>query len=228
MNQDSLVYPAGKKSQLRESISGKLISGKTEMFREPVCFQVIQQDLIPYLATFQSLSIWHAGCSTGEEAYSMAILLKQAELLSKSIIFATDTYEHRLLQGKAGRYSVEKYDSFQNNYKKAGLIGDPATYISKNPGYLQVRSDLIDAVNFFQHDLVSGGSFNSFTCIFCRNVLIYYTPEVRTIILNKLLQSLVPNGFLILGEVEDLRFSPIASQLKRLNEHAPIYQKITQ
>lgn len=203
------------------------ISGLTEMFRDPGIFQLIRTQILPYLETFLSIKVWHIGCSTGEEAYSMAMLLKQAALLDKATLFATDKYQHRILQAKSGRYAASKFPQYAENFYKSGLKGSFENYLIRNSSYLQLMPEINSSVNFFQHDIQAEASINSFSCIFCRNVLIYYSPQEKVKILKKILESLEPMGFLILGHVEDLRFSPLNKYLKPLAKNLPIYQKVS-
>lgn len=216
---------AGKPQKWHSSQAA--ISGLTEMFRYPEIFRFVQTQLLPYLETFPSIKVWHIGCSTGEEAYSMAILLQQADLLHKATLFATDKYQHRISQGKSGRYSVEKFLQYAENFQSSGLSGKLEDYLTRNSSYLQLKSPIHTSVNFFQHDVCAEASINTFSCIFCKNVLIYYSPEEKVKILRKILESLEPMGFLILGHIEDLRFSPLNKYLKRLDKNLPIYQKVT-
>lgn len=202
-----------------------LISGLTELFRDPTYFHFIRQEIIPYLETFSHPKIWHVGCSTGEEVFSMAILLQEAALLNKTDILATDTYQHRLIQAKNGRLGIRMREQYQRNFKESGVKGTFEDYFTTGPGYLELKADILQKLNFFRHDIIQGASPNTFSCIFCRNVLFYYPPEKQLQILEKLLDSLSPMGFLVLGRVEDLRFSPLKKHLKILRKAYSIYQK---
>ncbi|MEM6800617.1 MAG: CheR family methyltransferase [Bacteroidota bacterium] len=209
----------------QETEKERLISGMTEMFRDPSYFQLIRKRVIPYLETFPHVHIWHAGCSTGEEAFSMGILLEQADLIDKTQILATDKYEHRLIQARNGRFESKKYQAYSGNYLSSGLQKDFDSYFSTHSGYMQIKNPFLDVVEFCQHDLLLEEQTNAFACIFCRNVLIYYSEEEKVHILQKLLDCLIPTGFLILGHVEDIRFLPSTKHLKTLEKGYSIYQK---
>lgn len=202
-----------------------IISGLTELFRDPDYFRLIRQEIIPYLETFSHPKIWHVGCSTGEEVFSMAILLQEAALLNKTDILATDTYQHRLIQAKNGRLSKRMLEQYQSNFRESGAKGKFEDYFNKSAGYLELNESILPKLNFFRHDILQGASPNTFSCIFCRNVLFYYPPEKQVQILEKLLDSLSPMGFLVLGRVEDLRFSPLKKHLRILRKGYSIYQK---
>ena len=202
-----------------------IISGLTELFRDPEYFRLIRQEIIPYLETFSHPKVWHVGCSTGEEVFSMAILLQEAALLNKTDILATDTYQHRLIQAKNGRLSKRMLEQYQRNFLDSGVKGKFEDYFNTSAGYLELNEFILPKLNFFRHDILQGASPNTFSCIFCRNVLFYYPPEKQVRILKKLLDSLSPMGFLILGRVEDLRFSPLKKHLKILRKGYSIYQK---
>ncbi|MEL6252565.1 MAG: CheR family methyltransferase [Bacteroidota bacterium] len=209
----------------RVSSQPRIISGLTELFRDPEYFRLIRQEIISYLETFSHPKVWHVGCSTGEEVFSMAILLQEAALFNKTDILATDTYQHRLIQAKNGRLSTRMLEQYQDNFKESGVKGKFEDYFNTSAGYLELKASLLQRLNFFRHDILQGASPNTFSCIFCRNVLFYYPPEKQVQILEKLLDSLSPMGFLVLGRVEDLRFSPLKKHLKILRKGYSIYQK---
>lgn len=215
------------RAEVAKQVSEMPISGLTEMFRDPVIFQKIRTQVLPYLETFLRIKVWHIGCSTGEEPYSMSILLQQASLLDKATLFATDKYQYRIAQGKSGRYSVKKQSIYAQNFQDSGLEGSLDDYLIRKNSYLQLVDEIHSSVNFFQHDIQTEASINTFSCIFCRNVLIYYSPREKVNILKTILESLEPMGFLILGHVEDLRFSPLNKHVKLLFKGLPIYQKVT-
>ena len=202
-----------------------IISGLTELFRDPDYFRLIRQEIIPYLETFSHPKVWHVGCSTGEEAFSMAILLNEAAILNKTDILATDTYQHRLIQAKNGRLGLRLQEQYRHNFRESGVKGNFEDYFTTSAGYLELKTSILQKLNFFRHDILQGASPNTFSCIFCRNVLFYYPPEKQLQILEKLLDSLSPMGFLVLGRVEDLRFSPLKKHLRILRKDYSIYQK---
>lgn len=204
-----------------------VISGLTELFRDPDYFRLIRQEIIPYLETFSHPRVWHVGCSTGEEVFSMAILLQEAAILNKTDILATDTYQHRLIQAKNGRLGLRLQEKYQLNFQESGVKGNFEDYFTTSAGYLELKASIRKKLNFFRHDIIQGASPNTFSCIFCRNVLFYYPPEKQLQILEKLLDSLSPMGFLVLGRVEDLRFSPLKKHLRILRKDYSIYQKTT-
>lgn len=176
----------------------------TELFRDPEFYRAFRTDVVPLLRTYPFLKVWHAGCSTGEEAYSSAILLHEVELAERTQIYATDLSQRAIEQAKEGVYVANAVLSFARNHRAAGGTSDPADWITAAYEHVAMRDQLRKQILFFQHDLVSDRAFGEMHVVFCRNVLIYFGAELRRRVLDKFAESLCPGGFLCLGSSEQL------------------------
>jgi len=190
----------------------------TEMFRDPEFYKVVRKQVLPTLATYPLIRIWHAGCATGEEVYSMAILLQEANLLSKSLLYATDLNPDVLEKAKAGIFPLSGMKQYSENYILSGGTQDFSSYYTTRYDYAKFNRDLASRMVFATHNLVSDGSFNQFQLILCRNVMIYFEKALQDRVLTLFDQSLESLGFLALGAKETLRFSGIASQYKQIGK----------
>jgi chemotaxis protein methyltransferase CheR len=176
----------------------------TEMFRDPGFYRVFLQRVLPILRTYPLLKIWHGGCSSGEEAYTSAILLEEAGLYERAQIYATDLNPAVLEQARQGVYDAKRFERFAENYALSGGSSALTAYCTLAYEQLALRDALKRNILFFQHDLVSDHVFGEMNVIFCRNVFIYFTPQLRERVLRKFAQSLCPGGFLCLGGGERL------------------------
>lgn len=176
----------------------------TRMFRDEGVFKQIRDTVIPNLAQTQLDKVWSAGCSTGEEAYSLAILLKE-ELDRKVITFATDFSERSLHAAQKGIYSLRRMRAYTSSYMISGGRADFSNYYSSDDENAIINAQLKRNIVFAQHNLVTDSTFNEFDLILCRNVLIYFNRELQEHVLTLLFQSLRPGGILILGDKESLR-----------------------
>ena len=183
----------------------------TEMFRDPAFYEALRKDVLPVLATYPLIRIWHAGCSTGEEVYSMAILLKEANLLQKSLLYATDLNPDVLEKAKAGIFPLSQMKQHSENYIQAGGKKEFSDYYTSRYDRAIFDKSLSKKMIFATHNLVSDRSFNEFQLILCRNVMIYFDKELQDRVLHLFDQSLESLGFLALGSKETLRFSSISS-----------------
>lgn len=197
----------------------------TEMFRDASFYKTLREKTLPILATYPFIRIWHAGCSTGEEVYSMAILLKEANLLHKSILYATDINQAVLEKAKTGIFPASTMQLNSENYIKCGGKGDFSSYYHANYSNAKFDTSLSERMIFSNHNLVADTSFNEFQLILCRNVLIYFNRELQGRVLNLFDKSLESLGFLALGSKESLRFSPIAAYYKQLDNKEKIWRK---
>lgn len=179
----------------------------TEIFRDPAFFSSLRSDVLPYLNTFPLIRIWLAGCSTGEEAYSVAIMLKELGLYHKSLIYATDVNSAVLEAANKGIYPVENVRKYSANYIAAGGSRELSFYYNSNYGHVAFHKELKENIIFSTHNLVSDASFNSFQLILCRNVLIYFDRELQNQVFDLFDTSLENNGFLTLGTKETIHFS---------------------
>tara|TARA_R110002124_G_scaffold160321_3_gene327567 strand:- start:249 stop:1058 length:810 start_codon:yes stop_codon:yes gene_type:complete len=198
----------------------------TEMFRDPHFYHSLRNNVIPYLASKPFIRIWHAGCSTGEEVFSVAILLKEAGLLHKSLIYGTDINAKVLENIKKGVFPINHLKQYSENYIASGGKEDFSNYYTANYGQAKFKEELSKKIIISTHNLVSDGSFNEFDLILCRNVLIYFNKELQDCVLNLLDNSLASLGYLALGSKETLKFSVIAPQYRQLNSEK-IWRKAT-
>lgn len=190
----------------------------TEMFRDPSFYKMMRKEVLPTLATYPFIRIWHAGCSTGEEVYSMAILLKEANLLHKSILYATDLNPDVLEKAKAGIFPLSAMKQYSENYIHSGGPLDFSSYYTTRYDFAKFHSDLSSKMVFATHNLVSDGSFNRFQLIMCRNVMIYFEKPLQDRVLQLFDNSLESLGFLALGAKETMRFSGVALRYKQMGK----------
>lgn len=181
----------------------------TEMFRDPLFFRQLREEILPQLGTYPLIRVWIAGCSTGEEAYSMSILLKEANLYHKSLIYATDINPRVLDIARNGAYPLSQIKSFSENYIESGGKQDFSKYYTANYEWAKFNADLKQKMILSTHNLVSDTSFNSFQLILCRNVLIYFNKDLQERVFKLFDASLENLGYLALGSKETIRFSGI-------------------
>lgn len=198
----------------------------TEMFRDPAFFQALRKQVLPVLATYPFIRIWHAGCSTGEEVYSMAILLQEMGLLHKSVIYATDINESVLEKARKGIFPLAYMQQYSQNYLQSGGQHDFSQYYAANYEYAKFSESLSEKIIFAAHNLVTDRSFNEFQLIICRNVLIYFNKELQDKVLHLFSESLEQLGFMALGAKETLRFTKVAPLFKPLAQKEKIWRKI--
>nr|WP_197282655.1 protein-glutamate O-methyltransferase CheR [Bacillus sp. FJAT-18017] len=177
----------------------------TEMFRDPSFFASFRRNVIPRLKELEQIRIWHAGCSTGEEVYSMAILLEEEGLGERAKIYATDMSEKVLTVAENGIIPLSKMQAYTKNYLQAGGKRAFSEYYSADSHFATIIPSLRDKIVFAQHNLVTDGSFNEFHVIICRNVLIYFNQDLQRHVLKLIDGSLSVGGFLGLGSKEAIR-----------------------
>lgn len=197
----------------------------TEMFRDPSFYNALREQVLPHLGTYPFIRIWLAGCSTGEEAYSIAILLKELNLFNKSLIYATDINPEVLEKAGKGMFPLSQMKQYSENYILSGGKNEFSSYYSANYNLAKFDETLKSKMIFSTHNLVSDHSFNQFQLILCRNVLIYFDKDLQTKVFSLFDHSLEPLGFLALGTKETVRFSSIATNFKQLNTEK-IWRKI--
>ncbi|QEE49795.1 protein-glutamate O-methyltransferase CheR [Flavobacterium alkalisoli] len=197
----------------------------TEMFRDPLFYKVVREEILPVLATKPFIRIWHAGCSTGEEVYSMAILLKEANLLHKSLLYATDINAIVLDTAKKGVFPLRMMKQYSENYMISGGKNDFSDYYTANYGLAKFSDEFTGKMVFSQHNLVSDGSFNEFDLIMCRNVLIYFDKNLQDRALQLFDSSLACLGYLALGTKETIKFSTVQDRFQQLNREK-IWKKV--
>ncbi|WP_438434544.1 CheR family methyltransferase [Gorillibacterium sp. sgz500922] len=209
-----------------KALIGSLSISVTEMFRDPLLFQVFRREAVPALQALNQIRIWHAGCSTGEEVLSMAILLKEEGLLDRSRIYATDMNEDSLELARKGLIPLRKMRDYTRNYLTAGGSGEFSEYYSVKGDYAVFHPELLENVVFAQHNLVTDQSFNEFHVIFCRNVLIYFNKDLQDQVHRLIYESLGMKGFLALGNRESINFTHHADRYLALSPSEKLYRKI--
>ncbi|KON67349.1 chemotaxis protein CheR [Peribacillus butanolivorans] len=198
----------------------------TEMFRDPDFFKAFRLKIVPLLKQLPEIRIWHAGCSTGEEAFSMAILLKEEGLYEKAKIYATDMNEDILRHAEKGILPLNRMQSYTKNYLQAGGKQEFSEYYTTDYQNAYLNSSLLKNIVFFQHNLVTDGSFNEFHIILCRNVMIYFTGELQTYVNHLFYDSLSKKGFLAVGSKETLHTSSLSEGYEDFDSKERIYRKL--
>ncbi|WP_312824720.1 protein-glutamate O-methyltransferase CheR [Epilithonimonas sp.] len=199
----------------------------TEMFRDPDFFLSLREKILPQLGTYPLIRIWLAGCSTGEEAYSVAILLKEAGLYDKSLIYATDINPSVLETARAGVFPLQQMKLYSENYQLSGGKEDFSKYYIANYDVAKFDRSLQKKMIISTHNLVSDSSFNSFQLIICRNVLIYFDKELQERVFKLFDNSLENLGYLALGSRETLRFSDLGKDYQQVDNQR-IWKKTEQ
>jgi chemotaxis protein methyltransferase CheR len=217
-----LVNDAGFFQDFLEEITVNV----TEMFRDPSFFRALNNDVVPYLSTWQHIKVWSAGCSSGEEAYSLAILMHQTGLKNKSFIYGTDINTVVLKEAKKGIYSLRNIKSYAENYQLCGLGGSLTDHFTTMYDAAAIHSELKVNTLFSVHNLISDTAFNEFQMISCRNVFIYFEIALQERVLELFYKSLAPHGFLCLGSKETIRSDKFKRKFKPVNIKENIYQKI--
>ncbi len=197
----------------------------TEMFRDPHFYRTLREDVLPVLATSPLIRIWHAGCSTGEEVYSMAILLKEANLLHKTLLYATDINPSVLEKVRHGMFPMNQMKQYSENYILSGGREDFSRYYTAQYNSAKFDEELGEKIVLATHNLVSDGSFNEFHLILCRNVLIYFDKPLQDRVLKLFYDSLQMLGFLGLGSKETLRFTEVFKNFKQVRPNEKIWRK---
>jgi chemotaxis protein methyltransferase CheR len=208
-----------------ESFLKEITVNVTEMFRDPEFFISLRKHVIPYLRSYQHIKIWNAGCSTGEELYSFAIVFANEFLYDKSFFYGTDVNTDVLERAKSGIYELQKMKTYSENYRETGFFPNLSTYYSARYDATSINHSLKKNVLFSMHNLVSDSVFNEFQVISCRNVLIYFDQELQKRVIELFYNSLVTFGFLCLGSKESLRPSEL-DRFKIIDKKNNIYQKI--
>lgn len=197
----------------------------TEMFRDPDFYRQIRQELIPRLKTYSFIKIWHAGCSAGQEVYSMAILLEEEGMKPRAQIYATDFNELILARAKEGIYPLDTMKTYTANYLKSGGTRTFSDYYTADDKNVILRQALREKVLFSSHNLVTDGVFGEMHLIFCRNVLIYFNRKLQGQVLKLFHDSLIPGGYLCLGSKESIKFTDMADRFEPVCEKLRIFRK---
>lgn len=199
----------------------------TSMFRDPSFYLAFKTQVVPLLRTYPIIRIWHAGCATGEEVYSMAILLWEEGIYHRCRIYATDINETALHQARVGIYPLQQMQEYASLYQQAGGKQKLSEYYAISYSSAVVHSFLKQNIVFATHNLVTDASFNEFNVILCRNVLIYFNAELQTRVHRLFHDSLRSFGILGLGQQETLKFSPDRECYEPVEPQARLYRRIT-
>jgi chemotaxis protein methyltransferase CheR len=196
----------------------------TEMFRDASCWKVIREEIIPLVRELPTIRIWHAGCSSGEEVFSMAILLKEEGLLEKSKIIASDLNKDIIECAKKGCYSLKTLELNADNYIQSGGKKNFSDYYSRQENCYLMNSSLLTNVGFMKHDLSSGKEFSKFDIILCRNVMIYFNKNLQENVFSLFQKSLFKRGFIIIGKKESMTYYTNSRMFTETNSIEKIYR----
>lgn len=197
----------------------------SEMFRDPAYFRALREQVVPLLRTYPSLRVWVAGCSTGEEAYSLAILLREEGLLERSLIYATDINGQALQRAEAGVYELERIAGFTENHRRSGGQTSLSDYYTAAYGRAVFDKSLRKNMVFSDHSLATDSVFAEVQLVSCRNVLIYFNRELQDRSIGLFREALCRRGFLGIGSKESLRFSLHAEAFDEIAPGERLYQK---
>lgn len=199
----------------------------TEMFRDPSFWRVMREEIIPsILLNHKQFKIWHAGCSSGEEVLSMAILLKEMGIHQDVTVIATDLDVNILERAKSGTYPIKNIDLNEKNYIRYQGTGHLSDYYKEENGNAVFNKELLANVSFRKHDLVLGDIFNKFDLVLCRNVMIYFNQTLQNEVLKKFHGSLFKYGYLAIGSKESLIWCDYANRFIVVNNEEKVYKKI--
>lgn len=198
----------------------------TEMFRDPPIYKSLREKVVPILRTFPFTKVWVAGCSTGEEAYSMAILLREEGLYERATVFATDFNDSSLQKARDGIYDLELIQRFTRNYQDSGGNESFSEYYHAGYGFAALDPSLRTNIVFANHNLVTDGIFGEMNMIICRNVLIYFDQPLQDRVLALFCDSLALSGILCIGSNEEIQFSSARDRFRTIDHKARIYQKV--
>jgi chemotaxis protein methyltransferase CheR len=198
----------------------------TEMFRDPPFYECLRNKVIQRLATYPFIKVWVAGCATGEEVYSIAILLKEGGLLERSLIYATDINQHSLHLAKTGIFPLDLMKAYTLNYQRSGGQRDFSEYYVAQYNAALFDRSLRNNIVFAPHNLASDQSFNEFQLILCRNVLIYFNQGLQNRVMNLFYDSLCPFGVLGLGNKESLLFTEKKTRFEPIDQKQKIFMRV--
>ena len=213
-----------------EQLLKKLLSdfsiNVTEMFRDPSFFKFLRTNILPIFKDYPLIRVWHAGCSTGEEVYSMAIMLHEEGLYNKAKIYATDMNENILEKAQKGQFPINRMQVYTRNYHQAGGTKEFSEYYNANNDIVTFHPFLKENIIFAHHNLATDHSFNEFHIILCRNVLIYFNQNLQNRVQELFYDSLGMEGFLALGNKEVITYTNLWDKYVEVNSAEKIYKKI--
>ena len=197
----------------------------TEMFRDPGFYKSLRENVLPILKTYPFIKIWHAGCATGEEAYSMAILMQEEGLYERTTIYATDFNQRALNQAKEGIFSNNMIKEYTINYQLSGGKESFSSYYTSNYDHVTMSQSLKKNIVWANHNLVTDSVFSEVHLILCRNVLIYFDKDLQNKVQKLFYNSLINGGILCLGSKESLQFTDLCDEYTELDKKHRIFKK---
>lgn len=197
----------------------------SEFFRDPDVYKQLRENVLPILKTYPEINIWTAGCANGEEAYSLAIMLKEEGLFDRAHIYATDIHSSALRKAKEGIYSKEQFELYEKNYQASGGKAELSHYFQSGYDHMQIDPSLKEIIFFSEHNLTIDSVFCEANLIMCRNVLIYFKPQLQSRALELFYDTLVRSGFLCLGNKESIMLTSQQNNFTALALDQRIYQK---
>jgi len=197
----------------------------SSMFREAETWRCLREEVVPVLRTYPSVRIWSVGCATGEEVYSLAIMLEEEGLYQRSTIYATDMNEDALAVARSGACSIERLRTYEVDYLRAGGRSSLSTFFTTGGRTARLKRDLLHNVTWAQHNLVTDTSFNEFHLIVCTNVLMYFRPTLQQRAQRVFHDSLVRSGFIALGRSESMVFAPEGSRYHHIRDGVSVFRK---
>ena len=218
---DKLLHDAQSFDEFLKAMSVTV----TSMFRDPLFYKALREKIVPVLKTFPFIKIWHAGCATGEEVYSMALMLHEEGFLARTRIYATDFNKHSLDAAEKGVYPAKNIEAYAANYLEAGGINDLSDYYSDSYELVKFKDFLKEHITFSYHNLVTDGVFGEMNLICCRNVLIYFDKTLQDRVLAKFSESLRYGAFLCLGSKESVNFTIVKPLFTPVDKKQRIYRK---
>jgi chemotaxis protein methyltransferase CheR len=219
--QEKLFHDADAFPQLLRYLTVQV----SDMFRDPPFFLRFRETIVPELKTYPSVKLWVAGCATGEEVYSYAIVLKEEGLLDRTVLYATDIDPEALDKARAGVFPIDRIPAFTENHRATGATVSLSTYYTAAYGAVRFAENLRSNVVFSDHSLATDSTFAEVHVVSCRNVLIYFDRELQSRALGLFRDALVRRGFLGLGSKETLQFTPHAPSFRELEGGTRWYQR---
>lgn len=220
-----LQYRVLREEEVMQKVIEQLSINVTEMFRDADFFMEFREKVISHLRTCPRIKIWHAGCSTGEEVYSMAILLKEAGIYNRCQIYATDYNEKVIQKAKTGIYELSQMQDYTKGYMQAGGEHAFSDYYLANNGKAMMIQELKENISFFTHNMVSDHIMGEMDVIICRNVFIYFSRSLQNEVATKFNQAIRKEGFICLGNKESLEHTSIVKHYEKVAEEVKIYKK---
>jgi chemotaxis protein methyltransferase CheR len=220
--QDRILHDAS----CMQRLLGTVGVGVTSMFREVELMRCVREEVVPIFRTYPSVRIWMVGCSTGEEVYSLAILLQEERVLRRAAIYATDLNEETLAVARTGAYPLDRIQSSEDRYAATGAQGKLSDYYTVSGRTARFNGSLRNSITWARHNLVTDASFNAFHLIVCANVLIYFRPSLQEKAHRLFAESLVRSGYLALGKGESLVFSPESSRYQQVRDGVSLFRKV--